>query len=274
MASGKWQVASGKWQVASLKCYLLPASYYLRSMNRPNFFRPGSPFLNHPLLTAERTAAEIDFVLAQLQLPAGARILDVGCGFGRHTIELARRGYQAVGIDPSAAMVAAAQARAAEAGVIATFQQVGGHDFVTDAHFDGALCLFTTLGQISETGDNSRLVEQVYAALRPGGRFIVEVPQRQWLAHHLRPADRFDGPVRHTLVTRHFEAADNTVTEIFDVVSPQDRQRFILRYRLYDRDELVALLEAAGFTALAVYGRYAADPLTADSPIMVVVAVK
>lgn len=241
-------------------------------MTAPNFFRAGSPFLNHPLLTAARTAAEIDFVLAQLQLPPGARILDVGCGFGRHSIELARRGYQVMGIDPSAAMVAAAQARAAEAGLNPEFRQADAQDFVTDIPFDGAICLFTTLGQISAAGDNSHLVERVYAALRPGRRFVVEVPQRRWLAQNLRPADRFDGPVRYTLVTRHFEAAGSTVTEVFDVVSPQDTQQYVLRYRLYDREDLEALLAAAGFTVLAVYGSYAADPLAADSPIMVAVA--
>lgn len=69
-----------------------------------NFFEDGSPFLAHPLLTAARTAAEVDFIAAELALAAGARLLDVGCGFGRHSIELARRGYAVTGIDPSASL--------------------------------------------------------------------------------------------------------------------------------------------------------------------------
>ena len=83
-------------------------------MSTPNFFSPGSPYLDHPLLTPERTAAEIDFVLAQTALPPGARLLDVGCGPGRHSLELARRGYQVMGIDPSGAMIAAAKRTAKE----------------------------------------------------------------------------------------------------------------------------------------------------------------
>jgi len=63
-----------------------------------NFFEPGSPFLKHPLLTPERTAAEIDFILSVLPLEAGDRILDIGCGFGRHSHELARRGFDVLGI--------------------------------------------------------------------------------------------------------------------------------------------------------------------------------
>ena len=52
--------------------------------------------------------------MSELALPAKARVLDVGCGFGRHSIELARRGYWVVGVDPSVAMIAAAQERVAK----------------------------------------------------------------------------------------------------------------------------------------------------------------
>ncbi|VAW34300.1 hypothetical protein MNBD_CHLOROFLEXI01-407, partial [hydrothermal vent metagenome] len=86
-----------------------------------NFFTEGSPFLNHPLLTAVRTAQEVDFIEDQFKLPTGAHILDVGCGFGRHSIELARRGFAVTGIDPAAAMIAAAQKRAAETAVSIDF---------------------------------------------------------------------------------------------------------------------------------------------------------
>ncbi len=241
-------------------------------MTRPNFFSDGSPFLKHPLLTPERTVGEIDFVLAQLDLPPGARVLDVGCGAGRHSIELARRGYRVVGIDPAPAMIEAARAAAAEAGVAPDFRQASGETFVADEEFDAAICLFTTLGQISEEGDNSRLVERVYAALRPGGFFVVEVPRRDPTVKNLKPTDRFEGPERYTDVARRYHAEDSSVTEVFDVVSPQETRRFVLRYRLYSREELVALLQEAGFTVLAAYGDYEGTPLSPESPTMLVIA--
>jgi D-alanine-D-alanine ligase len=241
-------------------------------MTRPNFFSDGSPFLKHPLLTPERTVGEIDFVLAQLDLPPGARVLDVGCGAGRHTIELARRGYQVVGIDPASAMIEAARAAAAEASVAPDFRQASGEAFVADEEFDAAICLFTTLGQISEEGDNSRLVERVSAALRPGGFFVVEVPGRDPTVKNLKPTDRFEGPERYTDVTRRYQPDENSVTETFDVVSPQETRRYVLRYRLYNRAELVALLQDAGFTVLAAYGDYEGTPLSPESPTMLMIA--
>jgi D-alanine-D-alanine ligase len=243
-------------------------------MTRSNFFGDGSPFLKHPLITPERTVGEIDFVLAQLDLPPGARVLDVGCGAGRHSIELARRGYQVVGIDPALAMIEAARAAAAEAGVAPDFRQVSGETFLADEEFDAAICLFTTLGQISEEGDNSQLVERAYAALRPGGFFVVEVPGRDATVKTLKPTDRFEGPERYTDVTRRYHAEDSSVTEVFDVVSPQETRRYVLRYRLYSRKELVDLLQEAGLSILAAYGDYEGTPLSPESPTILVVARK
>ncbi len=201
-------------------------------------------------------------------------MLDVGCGFGRHSIELARRGYRAVGIDPARAMIEAARAGAAEAAVSVEFRQVSGEAFVAEEEFDAAMCLFTTLGQISEHGEDSRLVKQVHDALRPGGTFAVEVPQRDPSVKNLKSTDRFEGPERYTDVTRRFDAEDNSVTEIFDVVSPQETRRYVLRYRLYSREELAGLLQDAGFTAMVSYGDYEGTPLSPESPTILLIARK
>ena len=58
-----------------------------------NFFEHGSPYLQHPLLTPERTAEEVDFILSILPVEPGDKFLDIGCGFGRHSLELALRGF-------------------------------------------------------------------------------------------------------------------------------------------------------------------------------------
>ena len=139
----------------------------MKDENRPNFFEVGSPFLKHPLLTAERTSAEIDFILAQLALPDGARVLDVGCGFGRHSIELARRGFAVTGIDPSAAMIDAARER--DEGDLVNFEVISAEKYTTSDPFDAVICLFTTLGQITGESDNVELLLSIGDALKPDG---------------------------------------------------------------------------------------------------------
>jgi len=241
-------------------------------MSTLDFFSQGSPYLNHPLLTPERTAQEIDFILAQLDLAPGVRVLDVGCGPGRHSIELARRGYDVVGIDPAPAMIAAARARAAELGVSPDFRRISGESFVSQRQFDAAICLFTTLGQISEERENSGLVQRARDALRPGGHFVLETPQKEWAVRHLEPAERFGQGERYTDVSRRFEPADNCVTEVFKVVSPESTKNYRLRYRLFSRSELIDLLGQAGLSVLSCFGDYAGNLLGPDSATMLLIA--
>ena len=242
-------------------------------MSHPNFFSADSPYLNHPLLTPERTVKEMDFVLSQVNLSPGARVLDVGCGPGRHSIELARRGYDVVGIEPSAAMIQAAKVRATEASVAPTFRQVCGESFVASDEFDLAICLFTTLGQISKEGENCELVKRTHEALRPGGFFVVETRQRAPTVQHLQTEERFGGE-RYTDVSRLYDAVTQTVTEVFEVVSPESTQRYLLRYRLYNRTELAGLLKEAGFTIVASFGDYDGNPLIPDSAMMLLIGRK
>ncbi|MBL6982563.1 MAG: class I SAM-dependent methyltransferase, partial [Anaerolineales bacterium] len=231
-------------------------------MVTPNFFTSGSPYLNHPLLTAERTSKEVDFVIAQTALEQGSSILDVGCGFGRHSIELARRGYDVVGIDPSEAMISAANQRAAEVWENPKFMQARGEEFSSEDKFDAAICLFTTLGQIDEIGENTGLVKRVAEALSPEGMFIIEVPNLHWLAENIKTSERFGDDENYTEITRELNQETNIVTENFEVVSPEKNKEYLLRYRLLTQKELGKLLSEARFATKAIYGDYDGHPYT------------
>ena len=243
-------------------------------MESPNFFRDNSPFLRHPLLTVERTAREIDFLTPRLGITPPDRVLDIGCGFGRHSIELTRRGFDVVGIDPSAAMIAAARQRAVEAGVSPEFQQAAAETFHDDRLFDAAICLFTTLGQLSADGDNLGLLGNAFRLLRPGARLAVETPQRDVTVRAMKAFERFEGPNNAAEVTRSFDAASSVLSEVFEVGSDGASQRFVLRYRLFSAAELTALQLDAGFVAVELTDGYDDAPLHNDSPAMLAIANK
>jgi D-alanine-D-alanine ligase len=243
-------------------------------LDKPNFFDEGSPYLNHPLLTQERTSREVDFVLSCVDLPEESRLLDIGCGPGRHSIELARRGYAVVGIDTSTAMIKAAQERAVGIHPAPTFLVQRTKDLTSQDPFDAAICLFTTLGQIEDNSDNSRLVIHVVNNLRPGGRLIVEVPQRSWVISNLKTSERFGAGERYTDIVRSYNALDKSLTETFTLVSPHAEHEYLLRYRLFNQTELRSLLNKAGFELIGAYGDYDAVPIGEDSRLMVMVAQK
>ncbi|MCK4900017.1 MAG: class I SAM-dependent methyltransferase [Anaerolineales bacterium] len=243
-------------------------------MTDTNFFQEGSPYLNHPLLTDKRTAKEIDFILSQIDIPPSGRILDVGCGPGRHSIELARRGYRVVGIDPSETMIEAAHSRAEVAGVSPEFRQAYGESFVSQEKFDAAICLFTTFGQINDDKDNSQLIQRVGNILHLGGYFILEVPQREWIEGNLKAHERFGGGSTYTEVTRSYAPDKSIVTEIFDIHSPKRAKSYLLQYRVYNLGEIQKMLSESDFSVPITYGDYSEKALHTDDPFMVVVAQK
>jgi SAM-dependent methyltransferase len=246
----------------------------LKKPVKPNFFEHGSPYLEHPLLTPQRTSGEIDFILSILPLDPGSRLLDIGCGFGRHSIELARRGFDVLGIDPSAAMIAAARERAAAQAVQPEFRRLAGQDLQLQDEFAAAICLFTTLGQVTGQEDNRELLPRAFHALQPGGHLVLEIPQPAWTLDNLQPAETLGEGETHTRVRRSFDPARDLVSEQFTVVSPAGQRTYLLRYRLFNRAQVSQLLAQAGFAGLAFYGGYAPVPLDDRCPGMVIRAQK
>lgn len=241
---------------------------------KPNFFDQGSPYLHHPLLTPERTVEEINLILSIIDINPKGWVLDIGCGPGRHSIELASRGFNVLGIDPSEVMIASARERAAAESLKPEFFRVKGEDFQPQREFDAAICLFTTLGQVLDRGDNRQLLFNAAQSLRPGGYFILEIPQRGWSVRNLKTSERFGEGATYTEVERSYDEQLKLVTEVFTQVSVTDQQTHLLRYRLFTQTEIKALLEKAGFVELAFYRGYERIALVEDSPTMVIRARK
>jgi SAM-dependent methyltransferase len=104
------------------------------------FFNGHAPEYDDNCFT-KSTLAEVDFLVQELGLQPGEAILDVGCGTGRHAVELARRGCRVTGLDVSPGMLAQARQAAAAAQVAVDFRQADATDFSFETPFDAVICL-------------------------------------------------------------------------------------------------------------------------------------
>jgi 2-polyprenyl-3-methyl-5-hydroxy-6-metoxy-1,4-benzoquinol methylase len=119
------------------------------------------------------TLQEVDFIEAEIAADKRARILDIGCGTGRHAIELARRGYPVTGIDLSANQLARAREKALAAGVQPAFEQRDARAPHFLAEFDLVIMLCEGGFSLMETDAmNFAILENAVRALRPGGKFM------------------------------------------------------------------------------------------------------
>jgi len=120
---------------------------------------------------AEQTRAEANFLDRALMLRPGHRVLDVPCGLGRHSLELASRGCRMTGVDVSPQMIA--EARGSAAGELVEWRNAEMRDLPWAAEFDAAFCFGNSFGFLDAEGTRSFL-KAVSRALKPGARFALD----------------------------------------------------------------------------------------------------
>lgn len=216
----------------------------------------------------ERTRKEVDFLLERLELEPGARVLDVACGHGRHSLELARRGFDVTGVDLSTRSIALAREAAEREGLGATFVERDARELDFDGEFDAAINLFTSaIGYFDEEAENQRVVDGVARALRRGGSFLVDTINLLALARGFRELDWDEYEAGTIMVERRefdFESGRSRASWMF--VGP-DGSRKTLRHslRIYAPHELFAMFDAAGLDVAGSWGNFDGDELSFEA---------
>ena len=122
---------------------------------------------------AQGTIGECDFIEQELAFDKQLKILDVGCGTGRHSIELAKRGYDLTGIDLSGSMLEKAKKKAEQNGVRVGFLQHDARNLQFKRAFDAAIMLCEGGFPLMETDEmNYEILRNVCASLKDHGTFI------------------------------------------------------------------------------------------------------
>lgn len=211
------------------------------------------------------TKLEVDFLERELGLKPGDRVLDLGCGAGRHAIELAIRGYEVVGVDVSFTMLEEARKRAAEAGVQLVLLELNLRDLRSQLQdnesFDAAICLCESgLGVLGERSDISFL-KDVHDLLRADARFVLTGLNALRQYHRSALSAALD----YILGVIHWEAPIGADTLREDI-------------RIYTPSELTLMLGWAGFRDVRVYGcapgNFIGQALEVDDVEMMLAAVK
>lgn len=209
------------------------------------------------------TVQEVDHIVRVLQLRPGMRVLDVGCGPGRHAHELARRGIVVHGIDISARFIEIAGEAPPDG---ATFERLDARELPFRAEFDAVICLCQgAFGLMTADGDDTRVIEQVALAVRPGGRLALSA-FNAYFAVKYHDSAVFDAATGVSHERTEVRDESGTATEVD------------LWTGCYTPRELRLLMDRHGFQVDSIAsvepGAYGDDAPTTESPELLLVATR
>jgi SAM-dependent methyltransferase len=229
------------------------------------------------------TQGECDFLEKEIEFDKAVRILDVGCGTGRHSIELAKRGYKVTGVDLSDSQLARAREKAKASGVSVDFRKQDARELKLDAVFGLVIMLCEGGFPLMETDEmNYDILKGAASCLAPAGKLVFTTLNGLFpLFHSVKDflaSDTAEGNWVYTDLS--FDLM--TFREHCKVSSEDDagnKRELVTNERYYVPSEITWLLKTLGFTAIDIFGAKLgafsrSDRLTTDDYEMLVVAGK
>jgi len=207
-----------------------------------------------PFMTPEQTAREVKFIREALSTPAGGEVLDVGCGYGRHALELAQQGLRLTGLDLSLPMLIRAADHAQKRGLAVNFVHADMREMTYNGQFDSAYCMLSSFGYFDEE-TNLRVATAICRALKPGGRFLLDIINRDYIVGDLPSRVWWEGDGCVVLEEVDFNYHTSRVLIRRSVVFGNGRQsEQEISLRAYSLHEVGKLLRQAGLRVLDVSG--------------------
>ena len=221
-------------------------------------------------LNDERSDAETELLWRLLELQPGMEVLDLACGHGRIANRLAARGCRVTGLDATRLFLDLARRDAADRGVDVDYLEGDMRRLPWTGRFDRVVNWFTAFGYFDDAG-NRQVLTQVARALKPGGRFALELQHRDWIVGALQPAVVLERDGDLLVDRTRFEPLTGRIVSERTIVRGGRVRRVPFFVRLFGFTELRDWLLAAGFAAVDGYGQDGA-PLSAASRRLLVVA--
>lgn len=208
----------------------------------------------------ELAKKQVEFLDSILDLSPHSKILDVPCGTGRHSVLLARRGYDVTGVDISRDCLKIAKSDFAHKNVhylhgdMSRLQKFHGN-------FDAVLNLFTSFGYFSTDKENEVVLRQMAQSLRPGGKLVLNLIDRDWLMGIYQPVRWFEEKGVLTMEASNYDPK-TTYNESQMVIIDKRKSKPILKHyhyhrvRLYSKPEILHLMRKVGLRDIKVWGDF------------------
>ncbi len=246
----------------------VPSNWY------ENFFHGVALDLWRKAVSQEQTQAEVDFLVKSLECASGSHLLDVPCGSGRHSLELARRGYQMTGLDISEEFIQEARASFSATGAPITWVLGDMRHIEGEATFEGAFCIGNSFGYL-EYSDMEAFLNSLSRALKPGARFVVGSGiAAESILPNLKERDWYQVEDILMAIENRYQVEESCLDTAYTFVRDGKVETRQSKHWVYTVGEIRRMLERVRLTVLDMYGSLDCQPFTLGAQQLFVVARK
>lgn len=206
---------------------------------------------------------QVEFLISALQLKPKAKILDVPCGVGRHSVEFAKHGYSVTGLDISKNCLSVAKREFSHPNAVYRLCDMNNLKEYRE-QYEACVNLFTSFGYFDSDVENAAALEQMISTLKPGGKLVINLVDRDWLMTIFNPARWSEQAGVLTVESSVFDKKTNYIETRVVIIDQKKKRPTLLhehyhRMRIYSKTEILALLKNKGLKNIEVFGDFSGN---------------
>jgi SAM-dependent methyltransferase len=225
------------------------------------------------LATEEQTKSEVDFIQKMVGVSVPAKLLDVPCGGGRHSLALAAADFQMTAVDLSSDFLKAARTGAAQRQLTVAWEQRDMRDLPWRQEFDGAFCFGNSFGYFDDAG-NAAFLKAVSRVLKAGAKFLMDCAVAENVLPNFQDRNWFPAGDIKFLRNARYDPERGRIDTEYTLIRDGRTETRAASHRIYAYRELSQLLKEAGFSGVMGFGSLTQEPFGLGSKRCLIVATR
>lgn len=226
------------------------------------------------MVSKKETNAQVRYIVKKLELRPGKKFLDCPCGIGRVGLPLAKKGIKVTGIDITQSYLDEFGEKAKRSDLKIDLFRLDMRRIDFNSEFDASGNLWTSFGYFIKESDNFLVLKRIFKALKPGGKFMIHVINRDWVMTHYTTRGWQEFAGIKTLEERYFDYRTSINHGTLRCFKDGEVMNFHIPLRIYSFHELVIMLESIGFINIEGYGSVNDEPIDLNKRMMFIIGTK
>jgi len=226
------------------------------------------------IVQPKTTNAEVRYLIKKLNLKPGNKFLDCPCGIGRIALPLAAKGIRITGVDITPQFLEEAESKAKRRSLKLDLHKCDMRRINFKNRFDAAGNLWTSFGYFEKESDNLLVLRKMWQALKPGGKFMLHVINRDWIIVNFSPTDWQELANTRILEKRKFDYSTSSSRGTWYFLKDGAESSHDVSLRMYAYHELIAMFKKAGFVDIQGFGTVKDEPVSRETRMIFIVGTK